>query len=239
MKYIKLLLIALTFTFVGVTAISPVHAGEITTTNPYFNDTDEVGKNFCDEPSVRNVLRFLGFFLQIARLVVPIILIVQGTFTFFKAVTADADTELKKSAYAFGRKIAVGILVFFVPTLLDAIFGFFSLFSSVETDYATCKDCLLSPGKCKTTGSTTPELRYSENCSALSVTECPSYSNCIVQQHGGTAPVCEQRADAPRHADNCSVISYSDCSKYYNCEVVPPAAGSSSGPTCGPKKNLQ
>lgn len=232
MKYIKILLLVLTFTFVGVAAINPVYAEDTT----LFNDTESVGENFCDEPSVRNVLRFAGFFLQLARYIVPFILVVQGTFAFFKAVTSDADSELKKSAYAFGRKLAIGMLVFFVPAILDGIFSLFSLFTSVETEYATCKTCLLKPADCKTTGKIVGDDGKSRNCLVLGVSDCAKYSNCQVNPPAAgsnNGPTCGPKADAQQYAENCSIKSVSECSHYYNCQINSPAPGSNNGPTCG------
>jgi len=243
MKYIKILLIALTVSFFGLTAISPVYAAD---SNPLYNETEEIGQNFCEEPSVKNVLKFIGYFLQLARLFVPIILIAQGTLTFFKAVTSDADSELKKSAYALARKVAIGILVFFVPAILDGIFGLFSLFSSVTTEYTSCKNCLLKPSECKTTGGSSggggSTSEYSENCYVLSTEDCIKYSNCnIVPPSPGSnnGPTCGHKAGTPSYAEDCSVKSYTECPSYYNCEIVPPSPGSNNGPGCGPKKNLQ
>ena len=228
MKYIKILLIALTFCFVGVATISPVYAEE--TTNGFFNDTEEIGLDFCTEPSVKRVLRFAGYFLQIIRYVVPFLLVVQGTFIFFKAVTSDADTELKKSAYAFGRKVAIGILVFFVPAILDAIFGLFSLFGSVEKDYKDCKDCLLHPGTkacdVENVSSTYEDAvlgddGYSRNCSIVGMSECKKYKNCDLKASGFGQPTCGPKDGAKQYAENCALKGITECaSKYYNCKLV-------------------
>ena len=242
MKYIKILLIALTFSFFGLVAISPAYAADetTTTTNRYFNGIDNVGDNFCSEPSVQGVLRFFGYFLQIARLVVPIILVVQGTFTFFKAVTSDADSELKKSAYAFGRKVAIGILVFFVPAILDGLFSLFGLFSSVASEYETCKTCLLSPSDCTVRSeegsddSSDLYPGYAQNCLAISFNDCSKYKNCRVTPQMNSQPICVQDPNAKRYADNCLIKSVSECNKYYNCTIV--GSVGNNAPTCGPAK---
>ena len=236
MKYIKILLIALTFSFFGLTAITtPVYAAD--SSNEYYNQTENVGEDVCEEPAVRKVLRFFGYFLQVARFFVPIILIVQGTFTFFKAVTSDADTELKKSAYAFGRKGAIALLVFFVPAILDAIFGLFSLFTSIENEYQSCKDCLLSPSECEI--DVVPKVLgddgQSRNCSIVPISDCAKYTNCEIkypsETGAGSLPTCGPKENAKQYAADCSLKGINECAKdYYNCMIT--GSSSNGNPTC-------
>ena len=116
--------------------------------NDWFNDSGNVGDNFCSEPAVKNVLRLLGYFLLLLRLAVPLIIIAKGTFLFYNAVTKDSGDQLSKSAKEFGIKVAIGITIFFIPTLISAALGLYYDFAKVESEYRTCSTCLLKPGEC-------------------------------------------------------------------------------------------
>ena len=117
--------------------------------NDWFNDSGNVGDNFCSEPAVKNVLRLLGYFLLLLRLAVPLIIIAKGTFLFYNAVTKDSSNELSKSAKEFGIKIAIGIAIFFIPTLISAALGLYYDFAKVEKEYTMCSTCLLKPTDCE------------------------------------------------------------------------------------------
>ena len=116
--------------------------------NDWFNDSGNVGDNFCSEPTVKNVLRFFGYLILILKLAVPMIIIAKGTFLFYNAVTKDSGDQLSKSAKEFGIKVAIGITIFFIPTLISAALGLYYDFAKVESEYTTCSTCLLKPGEC-------------------------------------------------------------------------------------------
>ena len=117
--------------------------------NDWFNDSGNVGDNFCSEPTVKNVLRFFGYLILILKLAVPMIIIAKGTFLFYNAVTKDSSNELSKSAKEFGIKIAIGIAIFFIPTLISAALGLYYDFAKVEKEYTMCSTCLLKPTDCE------------------------------------------------------------------------------------------
>lgn len=154
--------------------------------NEFYNETEYPGQNFCKEPGVRKVVRLAGYFIAILRIAVPLIIIIAGGFIFFKAVVSDSDKDLKKSAIIFGKKVAAGMLVFFVPTLLEAMFSLYNNFAEVESEYTECASCLNNPGDCKiAVGSTEGDVKIAPNCSTIGLADCNSYVNCKV---GGPAP---------------------------------------------------
>ena len=107
-----------------------------------------VGDDFCSKDEVKNVLRLLGYFLLLLRLFVPIIIIAKGTFLFYNAVVSDKNDAISKSAKQLGVKVAIGIAIFFIPTLISAALGLYKDFSKVESEYETCATCLLEPTEC-------------------------------------------------------------------------------------------
>ena len=114
-----------------------------------YNETEYVGENICSEPPVLKSIRLIGMLLMVAKFMVPLIIIVSGTMVFYKAMISDSDKDITKSAITLGKKIAIGILIFFVPAIVDAIFSLYNSFSTVESEYTKCEQCLIYPtSKC-------------------------------------------------------------------------------------------
>ena len=109
------------------------------------SDSDYVGEGICSEPAVLKSIRLIGLLLMVAKFLVPLIIIVRGIIMFYKAVIADSDKEVTKSAIELGKKIAIGVLIFFVPAIVDGIFSLYDSFSSVESEYTACEQCLIHP----------------------------------------------------------------------------------------------
>lgn len=119
-----------------------------TVANENFNDTKNVGENFCSEPAVRNVLRFFGIIILLLKYFVPIIIIAKGTFLFYNAVVKDGSDQLTKSAKELGMKIILGILIFFIPSMVSGILHLYDGFFSVSSEFKSCANCLIDPSKC-------------------------------------------------------------------------------------------
>lgn len=59
--------------------------------------------------------------LQYVRIIVPILIIVLGSFDLAKAVIASKEDEMKKAQATFIKRIMIGVAVFFVPVLVDIV----------------------------------------------------------------------------------------------------------------------
>ena len=116
--------------------------------NEFYNDTKNVGENVCAEPSVKRVLKFFGILILLLKFAVPIIIIVKGTFLFYNAVIKGESKDLSKSAKEFGGKVLLGIVIFFIPTLINALLSLYVGWSSLESDYSECAYCLINPTSC-------------------------------------------------------------------------------------------
>ena len=120
-----------------------------TSSNPFFQDTEHVGDDFCTEPTVKKVLKFFGFMILLLKFIVPILIIIKGMFLFYNAMVKGGSDDLSKNAKALGVKIVIGILIFFIPDLLNGILDLYEGWASVKSDYTNCADCLLDPtNKC-------------------------------------------------------------------------------------------
>lgn len=132
----------------GAGATIPAGTSHEAMSNEFYNDSQHIGEDVCSEPAVKKVLRLIGVVILILRFSVPFIIIAKGTFLFYNAIIKDGADQLGKSAKEFGSKILLGIIVFFIPTLIKAALDLYSGFSNVESDYVTCSTCLLDPVNC-------------------------------------------------------------------------------------------
>lgn len=62
--------------------------------------------------------------LQYIRILVPILIILLGTLDFGKAVLAGKEDEMKKAQSTFIKRLIAGVIVFFIPLLVDLIMDF-------------------------------------------------------------------------------------------------------------------
>ena len=72
--------------------------------------------DFCGEMS--GLLKFVGYVLWIFKVAIPILIVIFGIVDLGKAVTASKDDEIKKAMKQLGVRLAAGVLIFFIPTLI-------------------------------------------------------------------------------------------------------------------------
>ena len=98
---------------------------------------------FCTKTS--ELLRFVGYLLLIFKIVIPLVIIVYGMIDFGKAVVAEKDDDIKKSAKSLGRRAVAGIIIFFIPTIVVWVFEQVGTYGKDAEEFKTCRSCLLSP----------------------------------------------------------------------------------------------
>lgn len=105
---------------------------------------------FCGD--TYEILQLVGWVLTIFKIVIPLIIIALGLIDLGKAAVSSKPEEIKKTATSLAWRVAGGILIFFVPTIVMVVFGFVNKFSeaSDKADFSICRACVESP--------------WSENC---------------------------------------------------------------------------
>ena len=101
-------------------------------------------------------LKIAGKILLIAKIVLPLIIIVKASFDMLSTVTKGDSGEIKKKATKTGISIIGAIMIFFIPTLMNVIFDIVGNASGKDTgssDSEICKACIFEPysNKCNTT----------------------------------------------------------------------------------------
>ena len=107
-------------------------------------DGDFDAENFCTGP-VQGVFTTLGWVFFVIKILIPILLIVFGSIDVGKAVVASKDDVIKKSIKTLALRTIAGVIIFFVPTILN--FGI-KLIDNSEVYNGTfldCTKCMLDP----------------------------------------------------------------------------------------------
>ena len=114
-------------------------AGETTTTT---EASTSQNPNYCT--GLRSTFVFIGHLIRLAKILIPIIVIIFGTLDFFKAVTGAKDDDIKKSFKAIMVRIAAGVLIFLLPGLVQFFFNMLNEWSNYKVDVCCCTECLLN-----------------------------------------------------------------------------------------------
>ena len=102
--------------------------------------------SFCS--SLAPIWQIIGWVLWVFKIVIPIVIIIFGMIDLGKAVVASKDDEIKKSVKSLVMRAIAGILIFFIPTIIGAIFGLVGEFKKApyDAEYAKCQACIVHPG---------------------------------------------------------------------------------------------
>ena len=100
--------------------------------------------NYCN--GLQSTFIVIGHIVRIAKILIPIIIIGFGMLDFFKAIVGSKDDEIKKSAKSLVMRAIAGVIIFFVPTLLNFVVELIGGEDNVYNgDFATCTHCMLEP----------------------------------------------------------------------------------------------
>lgn len=100
--------------------------------------------NLCADEQVLKVFQIGGYLLIVAKILVPILLVIFGFVAMFKAVVGDADT-LKKQIPIFVKEIIAAIVIFLLPTIVNFAFTLIPDSDNSLEKYEPCKTCLFEP----------------------------------------------------------------------------------------------
>ena len=104
--------------------------------------------NYCT--GLRSTFVFIGHLIRLAKILIPIIVIIFRTLDFFKAVTGAKDDEIKKAAKSLLFRALAGVCIFFLPAVIDFIFSLVDGWSNseYESGYQDCFKCVWDVGSC-------------------------------------------------------------------------------------------
>lgn len=111
-----------------------------------------IGQAFCVQSSP--VWQLVGRILMVFKIAIPILLIVFGMIDLGKAVIASKEDAIQKATESLIKRLIAGVVIFFIPFLVGAVFNLIDSFSDLNSDdykYNVCEKCVTSPNgdKCK------------------------------------------------------------------------------------------
>lgn len=120
---------------------------------------------FCEQTA--NIWQILGYVVTVFKIVIPLILIILGMVDLGKAVVSSDDKAISKSVSALIKRFIAAIVMFFVPTIVSALFSALTIGDVTSNDANICLQCVTnvnSNSKLKNADST-KELSCSEYAS--------------------------------------------------------------------------
>ena len=102
---------------------------------------------FCNDGKVARTFKFIGLMFFVAKILVPAIIIIVGIVDLVKVITSGKEEEMKKHVKNLGVRVIIGVLIFLLPSIINAIYGVASdLVSDGGTSaFDNCEACLMTP----------------------------------------------------------------------------------------------
>ena len=89
----------------------------------------------CSDGNFLKTMKIILTIINVLRIMVPLGILFMASFDFYNAVKEGSPEELKKRAIVFGKRIIIGLMVFFAPTLINITVN---AVSNGDTGYAAC-----------------------------------------------------------------------------------------------------
>ncbi len=98
---------------------------------------------------LKEPLMFIGNIVFVVKIAIPLVIIAFGMVDFFKAITGSKDEEIRKSAKSFALRVAAGVIIFFIPTVISVIFSLISSWADLKGEFDACQKCILNVRSCE------------------------------------------------------------------------------------------
>lgn len=103
---------------------------------------------YCSNAQVARTLKFIGILLFIAKIFVPALIILMGSVDFAQAMLSGKSDEIPKRLPILIKRFIAGLIIFFIPTIMDFMFSVLDGYSESINRYSDCRTCILNPGSC-------------------------------------------------------------------------------------------
>ncbi len=103
--------------------------------------------SFCEREEILKVLRVLGYVIYVAKLVIPLLLIIFGSIDFGKAVLSSDDKAIKEAGGTLVRRFIAAVIVFLLPTILNLLLDLVYNYESFKENesFKKCTECIFNP----------------------------------------------------------------------------------------------
>ena len=99
-------------------------------------------ENFCSG-SVQGVFTTIGWVFFIAKILIPIVLIIFGSIDFGRAIIANKDDEIKKGQQTFVKRLVAAVIVFLVVFVVQIVLGLVAP-RGENSNVWSCFDCIVN-----------------------------------------------------------------------------------------------
>lgn len=112
-------------------------------TTDYNRVNDDFDTNCQD---FAHTIRIGGYLLLLVRVLLPIVIIVKATMSLVSVITNGKPEELQKKVRQLVISLIAGVIIFFIPIVVDVIFGFINGYDSgITEDSKICTACIFEP----------------------------------------------------------------------------------------------
>lgn len=123
------LIIMCSFSFISVAMAKPV-TSTCTINHSLASEEENCDAIFGDPNDEDSVAYFLKQIFKLVKFVGPILAMVLVTFDFVKAIASSDKDALIKAGKNAVKRIIYALLLFFIPTLIDGLFGMFGFYGT-------------------------------------------------------------------------------------------------------------
>ncbi len=134
MKKISLVLIFIFLFLIGMSQVNALSLGEVSYVMASLN-----GNEVCDGDILR-ALKIVAEAVNIIKVLIPVVIILTGISSLVKAVMAD-EAAIKKSINSLIVKFFVGAAIFFIPTIINALYTMIDKNGLFKSKYSVCFKC--------------------------------------------------------------------------------------------------
>lgn len=110
--------------------------------------TDTDVSKLCESDNLKKPLKYVGWILTAAKVIIPILIIVFGALDFFKVMVSNKSDEIPKAVKSLVMRVIAGIVIFFIPAIIHFLFALLDDWNDYKSDYSECTKCLYDPKSC-------------------------------------------------------------------------------------------
>lgn len=108
-----------------------------------YADDGYVAQNFCSD--IIKTLRLVSISVMVVRICVPMFIIIMGTLDIYNTVSSGKTDDLKKNLTILGKRMVIGLIVFFIPTIVRLVVNGLG---GNDSNYQVCVNCIDNPRNC-------------------------------------------------------------------------------------------
>ena len=101
---------------------------------------DTVASEFCARTA--SIWGILGYVVLVIKIVIPLLLIIFGMLDLGKAVISSDDKAISKAVSQLIRRFIAAVIIFFIPTIVSALFNAVAGIDIENADYNKCVQCV-------------------------------------------------------------------------------------------------